>query len=410
MENNNRADGRVKLLIVSTDMHIGGVTTALLSLLNTLDYSRFQVDLLLNDHGGPLQGEIPDQVRLLPPAQAPNSLKKLMSPGYILDRLRALWVTKVCRRPNEGLQIRARRGAKYSRRLDGEYDLAISYIEFWPLYYVARYVKARHKIAWIHTDYQIRAINIKYDAPFFPCYDRIVFVAKEAAREFRSRPKAYASLGTFLPNIMSEALVRSRGMQPPQQKLDRGRLRLITVARVTFFQKAQDRALRAFDSLRREGKLEGVVWYILGEGPDLEALRAQIREFGRQDEVILLGSTISPLPLVRQCDAFFLPSVFEGKPVAATEAQMLGLPLLLTNFTSAHSVVENGVDGLIVDNDEAGIRAGLESLCETPGLLEKLRENTRSRHYGNEADIALYYDLWAQLGVLERPSEPAAKG
>ena len=60
------------------------------------------------------------------------------------------------------------------------------------------------------------------------------------------------------------------------------------------------------------------------------------------------------------------------------------------------------MDGMIVENSEDGIRAGLTKLCETPGLLERLRENTRSRHYGNEADIALYYDLWEEIGVFDQ--------
>jgi len=409
MENQHSQDSRINILLVSTDMHIGGVTTALLALLNTLDYSRFNVDLLLYNHHGPLQAEIPSRVNLLPPAQQSGGAGKYLSPGYIADRARAIYLEKARKKPAEALQVRARRGARYSRRLEKEYDLAISFIEFWPLYYVAEFVKAKHKMAWIHNDYSMGAINIKYDEYAFPFYDRIVLVARECARDFNALDRDYAAKGVFLPNIVSESLVRGRGAQKSDRTLDKGKIRLITVARVTFRQKAQDRAVRAFDSLRREGKLEGVIWYIVGDGEDFEKLRSLVNELGRSEEIILLGSTLSPLPLVSQCDAFFLPSVFEGKPIAATEAQMLGLPLLLTDFTSAHSVVENGVDGLITENSEEGVRRGLEKLCETPGLLDELRENTRSRHYGNEADIALYYDLWKQMGVFDRSGESAAK-
>ena len=47
-----------KILIIYTEMIIGGATSALLSLLHSLDYEKYSVDLQLYSNGGIRQGEI----------------------------------------------------------------------------------------------------------------------------------------------------------------------------------------------------------------------------------------------------------------------------------------------------------------------------------------------------------------
>ncbi|MEG0766910.1 MAG: hypothetical protein RR482_04270, partial [Clostridia bacterium] len=137
---------KMRVLFVSSDMHVGGVTTALLSLIEALDAARYDIDLLLYENNGPLQARIPAKVRVLPQAKmhqthsVANILCKAFSPSYLGGRLHASILEKGLHRPLEGLQIRSRHGARYSRRLADTYDLAISFIEFWPLYYTAQYV------------------------------------------------------------------------------------------------------------------------------------------------------------------------------------------------------------------------------------------------------------------------------
>lgn len=53
------------LLIVYSKMIVGGSTTSLLSLLHELDYGQYDVDLLLYEKGGVLDGQIPPAVNVL---------------------------------------------------------------------------------------------------------------------------------------------------------------------------------------------------------------------------------------------------------------------------------------------------------------------------------------------------------
>ena len=69
-----------------------------------------------------------------------------------------------------------------------------------------------------------------------------------------------------------------------------------------------------------------------------------------------------------------MPSYFEGKPVSVTEAQILGLVPVVTNYSSAKEQIVNGIDGLIVNNNEENILAGLKYLIEQPKELQRLKE------------------------------------
>ena len=396
---------RPHILFVSTEMHMGGVTTALLALLRTIDTSKYDVDLLLYDHHGVLHAEIPPEVRLLPAAgdrRIGTKYSRLLSPAYLKGRLQALWLEKVQGRMLEGLQVRSRLGARFTQPCPGEYDLAISFIEFWPLYYTAAKVRARHKLAWIHVDYMHSNLNVHRDECAFPAYDRVVMVSEQCIRNFRELCPRFADRAVYMPNLISEAAVRARADGEPAIKLrgTPGR-RLVTVARLQLNHKGLDRGVRAFDRLRRRGLLEDVTWTIIGSGEDEDALRGLIRELGREEEIILAGQLTNPLPVVAQADAFVLPSRYEGKPIAVTEAQILGLPVLATRYNSAAEQIADGVDGLIVENSEAGFERGLEALMETPGLLEKLRRNVHQRHYGNETEIARYEALFEEIGVTK---------
>lgn len=398
-------DRKPRLLFVFDKLHVGGATTALLSLLYLIDYSRFDVDLLVHEHDGPLHGLIPEKTRLLPPAKVHetksirNILQKGLSPAYTYQRLRAMVYERVLHRPTEAVQIRSRMGARYSLRFETEYDLAISFMETWPLFYTANHVRARHKLAWIHLDYKTSTLNFRHDLSAFPRFDRIVMVAKQAVENFREICPRYGDMAVYLPNITSESLVRERGRMDIGPLPEGGKIRLVTVCRIQFDHKGLDRATRAFHQLVQRGKLAGVVWYIIGDGTDLPALKEMIEKFGLTDRIICMGQMMQPLPMVAACDAFFLPSRFEGKPIAVTEAMMLGLPALVSRYESAPEQIESGVDGLIVENSDEGVLSGLEALCETPGLLPKLRENVQARHYGNEEDMALYYKLFDEIGV-----------
>ncbi len=150
-----------KILIASYDLQVGGVERSLISLLEHFDYQRYEIDLLLYDHRGDFFPYLTGKVNLLSEdsklASIRKPITKVFKEGYTL-----LGISRVCAKVKAMLEPKGqesvvqmqdmwRYALPYLPRQKEDYDIAISYL--WPHDYVAYKVKAKKKIAWIHTDY-----------------------------------------------------------------------------------------------------------------------------------------------------------------------------------------------------------------------------------------------------------------
>lgn len=78
---------------------------------------------------------------------------------------------------------------------------------------------------------------------------------------------------------------------------------------------------------------------LVGDGPLKEALEKKVTVLSLQNAVRFLGTISDPSYLYQAFDQFWLPSLFEGLPVSAIEAQTAGLPCLLSNAISSETNV-----------------------------------------------------------------------
>ena len=102
-----------------------------------------------------------------------------------------------------------------------------------------------------------------------------------------------------------------------------------------------------------------IKWYIIGYGGDEDFIRQKIAEAGMQNHVIILGKRTNPYPYIKACDIYVQPSRYEGKSITVREAQMLCKPVVVTNYPTASSQIQDGFDGVIVPMDNEGCAKGL---------------------------------------------------
>jgi glycosyltransferase involved in cell wall biosynthesis len=70
---------------------------------------------------------------------------------------------------------------------------------------------------------------------------------------------------------------------------------------------------------------------MVGDGPLRAQIEAEARELGVSSFVRFAGVRTDVARLLGACDAFALPSIHEGLPLVALEAQAAGLPLIISN-------------------------------------------------------------------------------
>ena len=372
-------------------MVIGGSTTSLLSLLRAFDFSRYEVDLLLFSHQGELQHMIPPEVNLLPPASVNIGwIKKALSPFFLWSLVNLKVNGKKSKYGYN--QVMAYADAKKrSVKLKKVYDAAIGFMEFWPDAYVAETARAKKKIAWIHPAYRDTGLYPEFDRKAFAKFDTIVTVSEKCRDSFLECFPEYAAKTVFIENILTTDYVRSLGEHTPAFHLSGEGVKFLTVCRLTNASKGLDRGVEVFSRLKREGYR--FHWYIVGDGPDREALNEQIQSENCSDCVSLLGSTQAPYPVIKQADVFLLPSRYEGKPMVVTEAQMLGVPVIVTEYSSAREQVRDGIDGLVTANDDEAIYNGLKTILDNPGMLAVYQKNLSETDKSNTGEINKIYEI-----------------
>ena len=395
---------KIKLFIGFIHVHIGGAMTSLVNFLNALDTDKYDVDVMFYEGDGTKCG-IKDSINILPQgkrhekADLKNIISKGLSLPYMWARVQDIYYKKVKHNKRKAVQIMSKQGCKYSRKLDKEYDIAVAYEFNWCMNYVINSVKAKKKIIWHHLEFEKSGMDYKIDKKAMDKADALVFVSEDCRRSYCEKHPEHKDKAHFIPNLLSSEYVRAKGEEDVEIPFeDNGKLlKFITVARISFEHKGLDRAVRAFAKLKEENLLENVKWVIIGDGRDMEKFRAMIEEHSLTEVIYPIGVRQNPIPYLKKADCFLLPSRHEGKPMVITESFIMGLVPVVTEYTSAHEQIKDGVDGLVFDNNEEALYQGLKKVVTNPELLDELKQNILSKDYGNEKEIAVFDKLLETL-------------
>ena len=396
-----------RIFIAMHYMEIGGAETALVGLLNALDPARVDVDLFLYDHRGEMMQFIPEWVNLLPQIPKYSVLERpiveLVKRGFwgiAAARLWAKWLSqKAYKRSgstlenNGGLDKMSKCTTPLLPKINQSvtYDLAISFLT--PHRIVAEKVKAKKKIAWIHTDYTRVWVDAEDELKVWQKYDYVASISGDVTNTFLQVFPSLAPKIVEIENILSPTFVRKRAELQDVDKEIRheGTITLLSVGRFSDA-KNYDNVPDICKRLINETKLN-IKWYIIGYGGDEALIRQKIKEAGMEEHVILLGKRSNPYPYIKACDIYVQPSRYEGKSVTVREAQMLCKPVVVTNYPTAPSQIRSGIDGVIVPMDNEGCAHGLaEVICDKP-LQERIIAHLKTHDYGNESEVEKIYTL-----------------
>lgn len=392
------------ILIFSHALELGGAERALIGLLHALDHRKVRVDLFLMRHTGELMSFIPPQVRLLPEKPQYASLavpiKTVLQKGQFPVAFGRLLGKQAAKRREQELGITAGSSIgleyshKYTRRFmppvgDREYDLAVSFLT--PHYFVAEKVRAKKKVAWIHTDYTQIRVDRESELKMWSCYDHIASISDTVSDCFvRTFPELRDRL-VKIENILPASMIRSAAQSPcPADMPQDDTIRLLSVGRYCEA-KNFDNVPDICSRLLRSGL--NVRWYIIGFGGDEALIRERIAQAGMQEHVIMLGKRSDPYPYISACDLYVQPSRFEGNCVTVHEAQVLGKPVVITRYATSASQLTEDYDGVIVPMDNAGCADGIAALLRDPEKMKRLSETCRRGDYSNSAQAEKLLEL-----------------
>ena len=384
-------------------MEIGGAERALLGLLTSFDYSKYEVDLFLMQHSGELMSLIPKQVNLLPEIPQYSAIMKPMVTALKQGQLKIVAgriIGKI-----KAKQFNKRMGFqdsfavfdyshKYTKKYlpvisKTQYDLAISFLM--PHYIVQEKVQAKKKIAWIHTDYSICNMDVESETAIWSKYDNIISISDDVTKAFLTKFPSLENKIVYIENILSKDFIDGQAdLIDVSNEMDISTVKLLSIGRFSEAKK--------FDEIPQIAsiiKSKGIdfKWYIIGYGGEEDLIRSKISEFGMEDTVIILGKKDNPYPYIKACDIYLQPSRYEGKAVTVHEALILNKPVIITDYPTAHSQLKDGFDGIIVPMDIQGSANEIARVIKDKELQQRLICNMQSTNYSNESEIEKMYKL-----------------
>ncbi len=367
-----------KLLFVTETLGGGGAEKVLLSLLQHLDRSQFEITVCtVWDTGvyAPHVRELVDSyVSLLEPMEQLHGIHRWFANKkrrWIYRRLPARWVYKLFVPKGNDVEVAWLEGVA-TRIVAGSSN------------------KEAKKYAWIHCnlaelpllDRVIKGRRAQQQS--LSRYDAVVGVSHTASAAVRHL-YGLENVVTLYNPIDADVIRKQALLGMNELPTKKAAFRIVSVARL-HPQKGSLRLLRAVKRLRDEGvSLE--LWMV-GDGEERESCEAFIRSHQLEKWVTLWEFQKNPYPLIYHSDLYVCASLSEGWGVSITEALVLGVPVVSTCRFEGES---DGRDEfcVITDNNEDALCQGISNLLRSPGKWESMRRQiaANAEKWNSKADF-----------------------
>lgn len=369
-----------KILFVIHDLHHGGAEKVLVNLVNNMDRKKFDITVMALFGGGVNEQFLKKDIKLIVchkrAVRGNSKIMKLFSPQFL-----------------------------FSYYIKDKYDIIVSYLEGPSARIVSGCSEKSTKlISWIHVEQHDRdtACNaFRNYKEALECYRRFnctVCVSEYVKKDFQSifplEKPVYVLYNTNETDQIRE--LAKEHVDDIVFKDDE--IKLVGVGKL-MPNKGFDKLARIHARLIKEGYK--VHTYILGEGSERNRIEKIVDENGCADTFTLLGYRTNPYKYVAKCNIFVCSSVAEGFSTAATEALVLGVPVVTTRVSGMEEMLgKNNEFGIVVSGtDETSLFLAIQTLLNNPQLLLSYRYKSllRGKDFSKEKTIKNVEQLFEGL-------------
>jgi glycosyltransferase involved in cell wall biosynthesis len=387
-----------EILILMKTMNIGGAERSLLGLLGSFDYNKYNLTLMVYQHGGEFMKYIPKEVNLLPYNSKFDVFEVpikniLFSRRFIFGLARILSkielkIYTLLTKKKSNVWLKQQYSNKYIvpllPKLEGSYDLAINFLGVSDL--LIKRVDAKKKIGWIHTDYNQLVYNPKIDRSMYAKLDYIANVSKDCNEVFLENYPEFYDKSFVIENILSKKIIlkQAEEFQVDNEIFNDNSIKILSIGRFGFA-KNFDNIPEICKNIISKGI--DIKWYIIGYGNDEQLIRRKIIEFNVTKNVFILGKKKNPYPYIKACDFYIQPSRFEGKSVTVREAQIISKPVIISNYKTSASQIKHEYDGFIVSQDNYLCADQVGAIIKNKKLVSQVIQNCNSSNFDNSQEI-----------------------
>lgn len=323
-----------ELLFCAYSLGLGGIEQALINLLNNINYSKYNVTVMLEKKEGIFLNQINQNVQVIEYKVSDNK------------------------------NIFIRKGTNFLRQIKWfltyykNFDFSCCYATYSLSCNLISRMSSNNSMLYVHSNYTqvyntTNEVKYFFDNRSIEKFRKIVFVSNESM----------IALTNIYPNIKDKCMVinnfidQNKIINKSKEKINeikpKDKLLFLFVGRIDDSAKNIFKLINIFKSLISKNK--NIELWLIGDGPDSAEAREMIKKYKLDNNIKMLGAKKNPYPYMKKADYIILVSRHEGFPVVYNEAIVLNIPIITTiNVTDDFISIPDRF-GYIVPDDEKKI-------------------------------------------------------
>lgn len=315
-----------RLLFSAVTLDVGGIETALVTLLNYLakqkekEEYKYEITLVLEKKQGLFLDVLDKNIRII---------------EYSSNDSKVVLIRKA---------INLLKQISFKIKYKNKYDFSCSYATYSnPGAFVAR-TASKNSALWCHLDYLAFFEGDKnktkefFEEKHYKKFKNIIAVSQESKNTFLEVfPKEEGRI-IYINNLIdSNKILKQSEESIKDVEEEENIVTFINVGRHEEKQKKLTRIIEAAKILKDKTDKEFRILFI-GDGQDTEKYKELVSKYNMAKEIIFLGRKKNPYPYIKMSNCTILSSDYEGYPVAFVESMVLNKPIITTEVSGAEAI------------------------------------------------------------------------
>lgn len=348
-----------KILFAAYSLDVGGIETALVSLINYLA-NKYDITLVLEKKQGIFLNQIDERVHIIE-----------YSPSYFKFKPVAKAIN-LCKR------------IQFITMYKNKFDFACSYATYCKMASFVARTASENNALWVHNNYYyfFDRNDYKYkqffDSINSHAFKNVLFVSEEARKQYIEKYGVQSEKVMTCNNLIDYSKIARLAKEDIIIKRDDSVTTFINVARHDEHQKRITRLIDCAKSLKKGDKQFRIL--LVGSGPDTEGYKRLVENNDVSDKFIFVGKQSNPYPYFEISDCVILTSDYEGYPVTYIEAKVLNKPIITTDVSDSKKDIENKF-GIVTEKNTQAIYNAMKDFIDYGYVI---KENFEPDAYNQE--------------------------
>ncbi|MCR5147049.1 MAG: glycosyltransferase [Clostridia bacterium] len=348
-----------KILFAAYSLDVGGIETALVSLLNYLS-KKYDITLVLEKKQGIFLDQIDKSIKIIE-----------YTPSYFKFKLVAKAINLFKR-------------LMFTLNYKNKFDFACSYATYCKMASFVARTASQNTALWVHNNYYyfFNRNDYKYKEFFDSIksheFKHVLFVSEEAKNQYIEKYGVGNEQLLTCNNLIDYAKITRLAEDDIIIKRDNSVITFINVARHDEHQKRITRLIDCAKLLKKDNKQFRII--LVGSGADTEGYKRLVDNNDLSENIIFAGKQANPYPYFEISDCVILTSDYEGYPVTYIEAKVLNKPIITTDVSDSKKDIANKF-GFVTEKNTMSIYEAMKDFIDNG---YQIKENFAPDEYNED--------------------------